>query len=73
MKLFQVLVALAILSGSVISISTAKPAYAQKEGKKCVYCHTAGGPPSAKNLNDAGKCYQANDHSLAKCAAPSGS
>ena len=72
MKLFQVLVALAILSGSLISISTssAKPAYAKKEGKKCTYCHTATGKP---DLNDTGKCYKANDHSLAKCAAPSGS
>jgi hypothetical protein len=70
MKMFQILVALAILSGSVISISTAKPAYATKEGKKCMYCHTS--PPNAKNLNDTGKCYAANDHSLAKCAAPAG-
>ncbi len=70
MKLFQVLVALAILSGSLISISTtsAKPAYAAKEGKKCTYCHVTAGKP---DLNDTGKCYQANDHSLAKCTAPS--
>ena len=67
MKLFQVLVALAILSGSMISISTAKPAYASKEGKKCTYCHVVAGKP---DLNDTGKCYAANDHSLAKCAAP---
>jgi hypothetical protein len=72
MKLLQVLVALVILSGSMISISTAKPAYATKEGKKCGYCHNAGGPPNAKNLNDTGKCYAANDHSLAKCTAPAG-
>jgi len=67
MKLFQVLVALAILSGSMISISTAKPAYAQKEGKKCIYCHVKLG---SKDLNDTGKCYKANDHSLAKCKPP---
>jgi hypothetical protein len=24
----------------------------------------------AKDLNDTGKCYGANDHSLAKCKAP---
>ena len=24
-------------------------------------------------LNDIGKCYKANDHSLAKCSAPAGS
>ena len=70
MKLFQVLVVLAILSGSLISISTssAKPAYATKEHKKCTYCHVAAGKP---DLNDTGKCYKANDHSLDKCAAPS--
>ena len=70
MKLFQVLVVLAILSGSLISISTAKPAYSKKESKKCVYCHTAAGKP---DLNDTGKCYKENDHSLEKCKAPSGS
>jgi hypothetical protein len=72
MKLFKVLVALAILSGSLLSISTtsAKSEYARKEGKNCKYCHSAM-PPKADNLNDVGKCYKANDHSLAKCAAPS--
>ena len=69
MKLFQVLVALAILSGSMISISTAKPAYAAKEGKKCTYCHVTAGKP---DLNDTGKCYAANGHSLTKCTAPAG-
>jgi hypothetical protein len=69
MKLFQVLLALAILSSSLISISvsSAKPAYAAKEHQKCVYCHASAGKP---DLNDTGKCYKANDHSLAKCAAP---
>lgn len=68
MKMFRVLAALAILSGSMISISKAKPAYATKEGKKCAYCHVTPGKP---DLNDTGKCYKANDHSLAKCKAPS--
>ncbi len=67
MRLLQILVALAILSGSMISISTATPTYAKKEGKKCTYCHVTMGKP---DLNDTGKCYKANDHSLAKCAAP---
>ena len=70
MKLFQVLIALAILSGSMISISNAKPEYSKKEGKKCAYCHVTAGKP---DLNDTGKCYKANDHSLAKCAAPTAS
>jgi len=67
MRLLKVLVALAILSGSMISLSTAKPAYSQKEGKKCTYCHVTAGKP---DLNDTGKCYKENDHSLAKCKAP---
>ena len=70
MRLFRVLVALGILSGCMISISTAKPEYAKKEGKGCKYCHVTVGKP---DLNDTGKCYKANDHSLAKCTAPSGS
>jgi hypothetical protein len=70
MKLFQVLVALTILSGSMLSISKATPTYAKKEGKNCKYCHVTPGKP---DLNDTGKCYKANDHSLAKCAAPAGS
>jgi len=69
MKLFRVLVGLAILSGALVSISTAKPEYAKKEGKKCTYCHVTAGKP---DLNDTGKCYKANDHSLAKCSAPAG-
>jgi len=72
MKLFRILIALAILGGSMISVSTATQQYAKKEGKSCKYCHSAM-PPKADNLNDTGKCYKANDHSLEKCPAPSGS
>jgi hypothetical protein len=68
MRLFRVLVVLAILSGSLISVSKATPAYSKKEGKKCTYCHTTAGKPE---LNDTGKCYKANNHSLDKCKAPS--
>jgi hypothetical protein len=70
MKLFQILVALAMLSGAMVSISTAKPEYAKKEGKKCTYCHVKMGQ---KDLNDTGKCYKDNNHSLEKCTAPAGS
>jgi hypothetical protein len=66
MRLLKVLVALAILCGSMVPLSTAKMEYSKKEGQKCSYCHT--GAPSAKTINDVGKCYQANGHSLAKCA-----
>ena len=47
--------------------------YAKKEKKACTYCHTkmvAEKAEMAKNLNDTGNCYKGNDHSLAKCAAP---
>lgn len=64
MKLFQVMLALAIVSGSMISVSSAKPEYAKKEGKSCKYCHVAAGKP---DLNDIGKCYKDHDHSLEKC------
>jgi hypothetical protein len=69
MKLFKVLLAFAILSGSLMSVSKATPAYSKKEGKKCTYCHTAAGKP---DLNDTGKCYKENNHSLDKCKAPAG-
>jgi hypothetical protein len=66
MRLLKLLVALAIFCGSMVSLSTAKMEYSKKEGQKCSYCHT--GAPSKTTLNDVGKCYAANDHSLAKCA-----
>ncbi len=70
MKLFRVLFVLSLISGSMISISTAKPEYSKKEGKNCKYCHVTPGKP---DLNDTGKCYKDNNHSLEKCKAPSGS
>ncbi len=70
MRLLKVLVAVAILSGSLLTLATAKPEYAKKEGKGCKYCHVTPGKP---DLNDTGKCYKANDHSLEKCTAPAGS
>jgi len=49
----------------VASFSLAKPEYSKKEGgKSCTYCHVKAG---SKDLNDVGKCYAKNDHSLAKC------
>jgi hypothetical protein len=41
--------------------SYAKPEYATKEGKACVFCHMTEGKPE---LNDAGKYYAAHAHSL---------
>ncbi len=49
-------------------------AYAKKEGKSCNYCHSKVQPSNkeamAKDLTDTGKCYKENEHSLAKCPAP---
>lgn len=60
-KLLMVLVFSLII---VASFSLAKPEYSKKEGKNCAYCHVKVG---SKDLNDIGKCYKDNDHSLAKC------
>lgn len=57
---------LVIATGFVVCTTStyAKPEYAKKEGKSCTYCHVKMGQ---KALNDTGKCYATNDHSLAKC------
>jgi hypothetical protein len=54
------------------TVSFGKPEYSKKEGKNCVTCHSKmeGKEAMAKNLNETGKCYATNDHSLAKCKAP---
>lgn len=43
------------------SVSYAKPAYAKKEKKACVYCHVKAG---SKELNVAGEYYKSHNHSL---------
>lgn len=49
----------------VASFSLAKPEYMKKEGvKSCAVCHVKAG---SKDLNEVGKCYKENDHSMAKC------
>ena len=58
---------MAILVGAVTlipSLSLGKPEYAKKENKPCTYCHVKTG---SKDLNDIGKCYQKNKHSLEGC------
>lgn len=50
--------------------SYGKQEYMKKEGvKSCTVCHgkIEGKEAMAKNLNEVGKCYAENDHSLAKC------
>jgi len=48
--------------------------YAKKEKQACTVCHVKDGAKDAMhadpNLTDTGKCYQKNDHSLAKCKLP---
>ena len=67
MKLLKVLFGVAILSGALLSLATAKPEYAKKEGKACTFCHVKMG---SKELNDAGKYYKEHNHSLEGYKAP---
>ena len=61
-----------LMSGFMLctTVSFGKPEYMKKEGvKSCTVCHAKmeAKEAMAKNLNDTGKCYAENDHSLAKC------
>jgi hypothetical protein len=47
------------------SLSFGKAEYTKKEKKACTFCHTSA---TSKELNDVGKCYAANNHSLDACA-----
>ena len=70
MKTLKVALPAAILAAGFLVCTTSsygKPEYAKKESKACVYCHVQQGK---KDLNDTGKCYAKNDHTLAKCPAP---
>jgi hypothetical protein len=71
MRALKVTLPAAILMAGFLLCTSAtygKMEYMKKEGvKSCTYCHVKAG---AKDLNDTGKCYAANDHSLAKCKAP---
>jgi len=67
MKLFKVLAAVAVLTGSLLTLASAKPEYAKKEGKACTFCHVKLG---SKELNDAGKYYKDHNHSLEGYQAP---
>jgi hypothetical protein len=67
MKLFRILIVTAIFSSSLLTLATAKPEYAKKEGKPCTFCHVKPGP---KDLTDAGKYYKEHNHSLQGYKAP---
>jgi hypothetical protein len=72
MRLLKALIALAIFSGCLLSLATAKPEYAKKEGKPCTFCHAKVESKEAmpKNLTDAGKYYKDHNHSLEGYKAP---
>ena len=67
MRQLKALIAIAIFSGAMIPLATAKPEYAKKEGKACTFCHVKAG---SKELNDAGKYYKEHNHSLEGYKAP---
>ena len=58
------LAASVLLAGLVATprSATALPAYAQKEGKACAYCHV--NPAGGGERNAKGKQYEANGHSF---------
>ncbi len=76
MRTLKVAVPAFIVTAGLILCTTAswgKPEYMKKEGQKsCTVCHSKMEAKElmAKNLNDTGKCYAENDHSLAKCKVP---
>jgi len=61
-----VLAALILIAGSIVAprSATALPAYAQKEGKPCGFCHL--NPAGGGERNARGKKYQANGHTFKK-------
>jgi len=67
MRLLKVLIAISISCGFLLTLATAKPEYAKKEGKPCTFCHVKMG---SKDLNDAGKYYKDHNHSLEGYKAP---
>jgi hypothetical protein len=60
--------AVVLLAGITVAprSAAAMPAYAQKEGKACGYCHV--NPAGGGNRNARGNQYQANGHSFKKKA-----
>jgi hypothetical protein len=67
MRLLKILLAAAVISEGVLTLATARPEYAKKEGKSCTFCHVKMG---SKELTDAGKYYKEHNHSLEGYKAP---
>ncbi len=72
MRILKVMIAMAISCGFLLTLATAKPEYAKKEGKPCTFCHTKMGSKEvmANSLTDAGKYYKEHNHSLEGYKAP---
>ena len=72
MRLLKTLIALSVFCGCLLTLATAKPEYAKKEGKPCTFCHAKveSKEGMAKNLTDAGKYYKEHNHSLEGYKAP---
>ena len=75
MRMLKLAVPAGIVAAGFLLCTTAtygKPEYLKKENvKSCMACHSKMGmTKDAPNLNDVGKCYAENDHSLAKCKVP---
>jgi len=72
MRLLKVLIALSVFCGGLLTLATAKPEYAKKEGKPCTFCHSKMGSAEVmgKELTDAGKYYKEHNHSLEGYKAP---
>ena len=68
MKAIKVTLVLAAIAGWMAvssSLMLGKPEYTKDTKKPCTYCHIKAG---SKELNDVGKCYEKNKHSLEGCA-----
>ena len=72
MKMLKPIIVLSVFSGLMVTMASAKPEYAKKEGKSCTFCHSKIGSPEVmvKSLTDAGKYYKAHHYSLKGYKAP---
>lgn len=64
MRTAKIVAPVAILLGGLFvgsTLSFGKVEYTKKEKKACIYCHVTA---DSKELNDAGKYYAENNHSL---------
>ena len=74
MRMLKLAIPVGIVAAGFLLCTTAsygKPEYMKKENlKSCTTCHSKAATKAEPNLSEIGKCYAANDHSLAKCTVP---